>query len=1018
MFKLPATLRVRALLFVTLVFAVNFGMVLYLTSVQRVEDIDNAKMQLLHASQRIAAKQHEIVFLADRQISELMLLLQERKIGPGEKCSRLFAKGLKDSPEFLSMAVAAPNGDINCSSLPHQGTINLADRVHFQQALKTRQLVTSDVILSRRSDKPTIAFARAMRDEADGVSGVVMVLLELDWLAKELGNAEVPKGGHLGLLDAKGTVLSIQPNPQGWTGKDASGSPLFKAVSAQHGEGTAEIVGLDDMQRVVAFTPFTDTVGGRITLWLSLPREVITAHEERDFLWTMAITTALLLLAFGAVWVGAERMLLRPISALSEAARRVAQGDLNTRIGLGDDDSELSQLARNFDDMAGAIQSKETELSRTNRALRVLSAGNRSLRHAGDEATLLQEMCRAIVESGGYCMAWVGYAQDDAEKSVQAVASNGAPQDFLEALQTSWADTERGRGPVGTAIREATAVTVQNMLTDPSVQPWRTLALLYDYGSVLALPLKVNKAVIGVLTIYATEPDAFGGEEMALLLEASEDLSFGIAAHRARAREGQLEMSLKTAEDRYRAAAEANLDAMFILESVRDDTGNIVDFECSDINASGEKMLGMAREKVVGQKLREFKLINRAEGFFGKFVQVANTGQALEEEFRIDTPQTKAMWLRQQVVRVGDGIAISCRDITTWREASNLLRDSERALSRANSALKTIAAVDEVLVHANDELQMLRAVCEAIVQEGDYAGAAISYVQDDTQKTPAPLTFAGIIRSREGEEQRQRAPSIDLPLAVNTQIVGTLAIYAANRDTFDAEEIRLLEKLAVDLAYGIENLRTRAERDQIAFAHQHHAEILLKAMEDSVQAIAATVEMRDPYTAGHQNRVAALAVAIAKELALSEDTIRGLHLAAVVHDLGKVQVPAELLSKPGKLSKIEFELIKCHAQVGYEILKGIDFPWPIATIVQQHHERQDGSGYPQGLKGEQILLESRILVVADVVEAMASHRPYRASMGIDAALKEIEGGRGTLYDIRVVDACLKLFRDQQFVFAT
>ncbi|BCK87019.1 cyclic di-GMP phosphodiesterase response regulator RpfG [Sideroxyarcus emersonii] len=184
---------------------------------------------------------------------------------------------------------------------------------------------------------------------------------------------------------------------------------------------------------------------------------------------------------------------------------------------------------------------------------------------------------------------------------------------------------------------------------------------------------------------------------------------------------------------------------------------------------------------------------------------------------------------------------------------------------------------------------------------------------------------------------------------------------------------------------------------------------------DSITALAATVEMRDPYTAGHQRRVAELAIAIAKELHLAEEQIEGIQLAGVVHDVGKIQIPAEILSKPGRLTPLEFELIKQHAQSGYEILKSIDFPWPIARIVLQHHERLNGSGYPQGLKGEQILLEAKIIAVADVVESMTSHRPYRPGLGIDAALQEIALNKGKLYEPAAVDACIRLFRERGYV---
>jgi len=191
---------------------------------------------------------------------------------------------------------------------------------------------------------------------------------------------------------------------------------------------------------------------------------------------------------------------------------------------------------------------------------------------------------------------------------------------------------------------------------------------------------------------------------------------------------------------------------------------------------------------------------------------------------------------------------------------------------------------------------------------------------------------------------------------------------------------------------------------------KQEAERTKKALEATVQAIAITIETRDRYTAGHQRLVANLACATAAEMNLPIDMIDGIRMAAVIHDIGKISVPSEILSKPTKLTNLEFSLIKTHSQSGYDILKDIDFPWPVARIVLEHHERMNGSGYPNGLTGDHILMESKILAVADVVESMSANRPYRPSLGIGVAIDEIEKNRGALYDSAVVDACLRLFR--------
>ena len=192
---------------------------------------------------------------------------------------------------------------------------------------------------------------------------------------------------------------------------------------------------------------------------------------------------------------------------------------------------------------------------------------------------------------------------------------------------------------------------------------------------------------------------------------------------------------------------------------------------------------------------------------------------------------------------------------------------------------------------------------------------------------------------------------------------------------------------------------------------------LRKAIGGTIQAIAHVLEARDPYTAGHQRRVADLARSIATEMRLPSDMIEGIRMAAVIHDIGKISVPVEMLSKPGKLTEKEFEFIQEHPGDGYGYLKDVEFPWPVAEIIYQHHERLDGSGYPRGLRGDDVLVEARIIALADVIEAMASYRPYRPARGVDAALDEIKKNKGILYDPGVVDACLKLFEEKGYTFS-
>jgi PAS domain S-box-containing protein len=237
------------------------------------------------------------------------------------------------------------------------------------------------------------------------------------------------------------------------------------------------------------------------------------------------------------------------------------------------------------------------------------------------------------------------------------------------------------------------------------------------------------------------------------------------------------------------------------------------------------------------------------------------------------------------------------------------------------------------------------------------------------------------------------------------ETMGVLALFA--KYPIQAGEDAILDGLSSTTALII-------KRDSAERSLHETLESLRNAFGTTIQVMVSAVESRDPYTAGHQLRVADLARAIATEMGLAQKRIEGIQMAGSIHDLGKLSVPAEILSKPTRLTNNEFSLIKEHSQKGYEILKDVESPWPLAQIVYQHHERMDGSGYPRNLKGDEILMEARIMAVADVVEAMASHRPYRPALGIEVALEEIEKNKGTFYDSVVADACLRLFREKGY----
>lgn len=375
-------------------------------------------------------------------------------------------------------------------------------------------------------------------------------------------------------------------------------------------------------------------------------------------------------------------------------------------------------------------------------------------------------------------------------------------------------------------------------------------------------------------------------------------------------------------------------------------------------------------------------------------------------------------------------------------------------LERSNWTLEAIGAVHAMMIRAENEQELYECACQALTSKGAFelawvgapqgdlarsmrvqcaSGRAAGYLEDiriswgEGAQGAGPVGRAvrsghvqfgdNLQTSADFEPWRARAmlyglhSNVALPIKLaNGEVVAVLTLYSGVPAGFGTTETSMLTRFADDLGYGVQTLRTRAAYESALLETQTQTRQISGLLEDSVQALGAALEKRDPYTAGHQQRVAALSVAIATELGLDSERTQGLRLAALVHDLGKIQVPSEILVKPGKLNEFEWRMLQEHPTVGFEILQPVAYPWPVAQTVLQHHERLDGSGYPQGLKGDEITTEARIIGVADIVESISSHRPYRAALGLERALSEIRRLCPEKLDTSVVDACERVIR--------
>jgi PAS domain S-box-containing protein len=459
----------------------------------------------------------------------------------------------------------------------------------------------------------------------------------------------------------------------------------------------------------------------------------------------------------------------------------------------------------------------------------------------------------------------------------------------------------------------------------------------------------------------------------------------------------QAQHALKESEERYRTIIETIEDGYYEVDLA----GNLTYF-----NDAMARINGYSRAEMQGMNNRQYTDAKNARIIYQTFVRIFRTGEpakAIQYEVITKNGERKSLETSASLIRDPSGNPIGFRGIA--RDVSEL-RQAEKALQTSEERFRVAAESSNDFIYEWD-------IKSGRIDWSGTAGVKLGHILGELPVTA--VDFDRLIHSEDHERfseavinhLRHGKPYLEEYRMIGKD--GNIIHLSAAGMCLRNEDGRAFKWIGA-LSDITERKRSEEElKESLAKLH--------KAMGGIIQAIALTVESKDPYTAGHQQRVSNLGRSIAQEMGLSKDQIEAIRMAGVVHDLGKISVPAEILSKPTKLSDLEFSLIKGHSQTSYDILKDIEFPWPIAEIALQHHERMDGSGYPSGLKGEEILIEAQVLMVADVVEAIASHRPYRPALGIEAALDEISKNKEKLYNPAAVDACVRLFREKEFSFS-
>ncbi len=618
----------------------------------------------------------------------------------------------------------------------------------------------------------------------------------------------------------------------------------------------------------------------------------------------------------------------------------------------------------------------------------LLSSTNEMIARGLPLSDLFDGICQACVSQGRFQLAWIGMA-DPEHETVRCVAQAGPATEYAKHLFISLDPTlPTGQGPTALAMREDRHIIVNDYAASTITGPWHDAAKQFGLAAAASFPLHLQGKPVGQIAVYANRVNFFDEELIVQLRQLAANVSFAMDAVETETERVRAEIRLRESEQRFRSLVESPLAGIAIFDSghIRYANDRFAEiFAClpADLTEGRFNWIEAGHAALIGDVERKLEGGLSPAPF--RMPAKRRDGQAMIVE---------CYFSRSPNGQQGSTI-LMLQDITERDRIEHALRESEEGLRATfENAAVGIArlGLDGRWLAANETF------CGFL----GYSAEEVTTLDLDATICPNDqAVFHAATDALRAGEQRSIAFSKRFVRRTGEIVWGRAAV-SARRDSAG----NLLEFITAVADITAQHMAEEEVSDRI---RQMEA-----ALRGTLEAVARMVEQRDPYTAGHERRVGQIAAAIGREMGLTEAQCEQLELTGLVHDIGKISIPTEILTYPGRLGHIQMELVKTHAEKGYEILKDLPFAWPLAEMVRQHHERMDGSGYPRGIKGDAILLEARILAVADVLEAMSAHRPYRPALGEGLAIAEITDGRGRIYDAEVVDAALRLIREKGY----
>jgi len=1011
------SLRFRLILLVLLAALPAIGLAIYNAGRQAGDARRDAQEQVLSLV-HVAANEHKALIASTRQLLVTLAELSELRPEHASQCNALLARLLPLNAAYANLGAADADGNIFCSAVPTTQPVNVADRSWFIRAVQSRNFANGDYQIGRITGKAVIVFSYPLVDSNRQILAVVFAALDLGWMERLVQSASLPAGAVYTVVDRQGLILARHPEGEVWVGKPSPEGSVVTQALAKGAEGLLEAPGVDGVMRLYAYTPLIvdDTPGAYV--FIGLPLSQVYAAPNRTLWFNLGILGGVALLGLVLAWLGGEAFLLRRIHALLAATRRVAAGDLSARSGLSYGESELSHLARAFDAMAENLESQHHQREEAARALQESKEYLSTLINTIGDAIFtvslperrIEFVNRAVMDIFGYQPEEVIgqsvriFYPDEASFIEYGHRLQAALEQGEHALQAElalrrkdgsrlWCEIHTAFLPSEGAPRQAISVLrdiTQRKRHERRVEAQALIAQALGEG--LELPPLLDRLLDAAI-------HAVPAAEKGAILLADE-----AGVLQVRSQRGYSDL-------RWHDLGFAP-DTGYAWRAFRQQRSLII----PDIDAEPDlrhkremaEMVGVQSVIVAPLVVREqaigvIALENARKAAFDErdletLVSMASTAALVIENARL-YEETYNRLVRIEALRKIDMAITSSLDprvslMVLLEQVTERLGVDAAAVLLYNPYLQELAfAAGRGFNTRAIEASRLR-LGEGLAGRAALERRIVSV--PDLEESPQPFVRADLLRAE------KFVAYFAVPMIAKGQILGVLEVFHRAPMNVPAEWLNFLQALAAQAAIAIDNAQMfdNLQRSNLE---------LIRAYDTTIEGWSRALDLRDKETEGHTQRVTEMTLTLARAMGISEAELVHIRRGALLHDIGKLGVPDSILLKPGPLTAEEWEIMRKHPQYAYEMLLSIEYLRPALDIPYCHHEKWDGTGYPRGLKGEQIPLAARIFAVVDVWDALTSDRPYRPAWSFEQARGYLDSQSGKHFDPEIVQRFKTVF---------